>query len=278
MASEAGIFDAKLLAPDQPLYPQHNPQTSTPGLPVAAAKTCYQGCMIAYDPANSQAQPADPAMAATAVVIGVAEETVDNADGAKGDLKIRPRAGVWRMKSDGNLTAAHLYKPCRVVDDHTVGVPAGTDADRIAGLFVGLDGDYAWVLIMPSAFQRGPLTVPVTSTNGVAAAAIPGALTSTNGVAAAAIPGALTSTDGVAAAAAADLAALAAEAEKIGDDTRAIHAAMLLAQAENEKIGDDVRAIHAAFLLLAAEVEKIGDDVRATRSALVTLGLIAPAA
>lgn len=263
MASEAGIFDAKLLAPDQPLYPQHNPQTSTPGLPVAAAKTCYQGCMIAYDPANSQAQPADPAMAATAVVIGVAEETVDNADGAKGDLKIRPRAGVWRMKSDGNLTAAHLYKPCRVVDDHTVGVPAGTDADRIAGLFVGLDGDYAWVLIMPSAFQRGPLTVPVTSTNGVAAAAIPGALTST---------------DGVAAAAAADLAALAAEAEKIGDDTRAIHAAMLLAQAENEKIGDDVRAIHAAFLLLAAEVEKIGDDVRATRSALVTLGLIAPAA
>lgn len=38
---------------------------------------------------------------------------------------------------------------------------------------------------------------------------------------------ALTSTNGVAAAASADLAALAAEAEKIGDDVRAIHAALV---------------------------------------------------
>lgn len=37
----------------------------------------------------------------------------------------------------------------------------------------------------------------------------------------------LTSTDGTAAAASADLAALAAEAEKIGDDVRAIHAALV---------------------------------------------------
>lgn len=73
-------------------------------------------------------------------------------------------------------------------------------------------------------------------------------LTSTNGTAAAAIPGALTSTNGTAAAAAADLAALAAEAEKIGDDVRAIHAAVLLAQAESEKQGDDIRAIYAALV------------------------------
>ena len=39
-----------------------------------------------------------------------------------------------------------------------------------------------------------------------------------------AAPAALTSTNGVAAAASADLAALAAEAEKIGDDVRALHA------------------------------------------------------
>lgn len=39
----------------------------------------------------------------------------------------------------------------------------------------------------------------------------------------------LTSTNGTAAAASADLAALAAEAEKIGDDVRAIHAALLTA-------------------------------------------------
>jgi hypothetical protein len=87
---------------------------------------------------------------------------------------------------------------------------------------------------------------------------------SINGTAAAAIPGALTSTNGVAAAAAADLAALAAEAEKIGDDVRAVHAAVLLAQAENEKIGDDARA---AVVL-----------VNAIRSALIAKGFITGAA
>lgn len=153
--------------------------------------------MVGYDPANSQAQSADPAMPATGFVIGFAPETIDNTAGAKGDLKISPFAAIGRVKNDGNLTAAHLLKVCRVIDDHTVGVPAGTDADRPAGILLGLDGDFCWVLASPATAQRGPLTVTVTSTNGVAAAA------------------------------SADLAALAAEAEKIGDDVRAVRAALV---------------------------------------------------
>lgn len=164
---------------------------------MAADVICYQGTMVAYDPANSQAQPADPAMAATARVIGVTEDTVDNRDGAKGAKKIKPRAGIWRMKNDGNVTAAHLYNQLRVVDDHTVGVPAGTNADRFAGIHMGLDGDFVWVLMLPASADRGPITVTLTSTNGTAAAA------------------------------SANLAGLAAEAEKIGDDVRAIHAALV---------------------------------------------------
>lgn len=199
MASKAGIFDIQFLAPDQALYPQHNPQTAAPGLPVKAAEIIYAGVMVGYDPTNSQAVSADPTMVVTSRVIGVAMETVDNRNGAKGDLKITPRAGIVRLKSDGNLTAAHLYQPCRVVDDHTVGVPAGTDADRPAGLFVGLDGDYAWVLILPQAAKRGPVTVTLTSTNGTAGAA------------------------------SANLSGLAAETEKIGDDVRAIHTALVTA-------------------------------------------------
>lgn len=103
---------------------------------------------------------------------------------------------------------------------------------------------------------------PIVQRVGAAQAAV--TATSTNGTAAAAIPGALTSTDGTAAAAAADLAALAAEAEKIGDDVRAVHAAALLAQAETEKIGDDVRAV----VTLVNEL----------RAALVALGAIKGAA
>jgi hypothetical protein len=159
----------------------------------------------------------------------------------------------------------------------------------VAGLQVGDSADDPVGLhgATPTAQRAGAAqaAVTATSTNGVAAAAIPGVLTSTNGVAGAAIPGALTSTDGTAAAASADLAALAAEAEKIGDDVRAVHAAVLLAQAESEKIGDDVRAVHAAALLAQAESEKIGDDARAAialvnelRAALVAKGLIKGAA
>lgn len=196
MASQVGVFNALELAPAA-LFPHHNPQTVTPGLPVAAAVVLYAGCMVAYDPAASQAVPADPAMAVTAKVVGISQLTTDNSLGAKGDKQITPKAGVWRLKSDGNLTSAHLYKPCRVVDDHTVGVPAGTGADRIAGLLIGLDDGFAWVLILPESAQRAPVEYSMTSTNGTAAAA------------------------------SASLANLAAETEKIGDDVRAIFSALV---------------------------------------------------
>jgi len=198
MASAAGIWPAQKLAPSEAIFPHHNVDSAAPGLPVKAAHKIYQGVMVAYDPANSQAEFADPAMAATAIVIGVnTGDTVDNLLGAKGDLKINPEAGIFRLANDGNLTAAHLYKRVRVIDDHTVGVPAGTNADRIAGLLIGLEGTgHVWVLIAPSIAIRSPQTVTLTSTNGTMAAA-------------------------------ADDAAVKAEGEKIGDDVRAIHAALV---------------------------------------------------
>lgn len=163
MASKSGIFDVQFLAPDAALHPCHNPQGATPGLPVAAAEIIYGGCMVAYDPASSQAQSADPAMAATARVIGICLQTVDNSLGSKGALTVSPRAGVVRLLNDGNITAAQLYTMARVVDDHTVGVPAGTDADRPAGLIIGLDATYVWILILPQTAKRGPITSALTS-------------------------------------------------------------------------------------------------------------------
>jgi hypothetical protein len=165
MASKAGIFDIQYLAPDAALTPQHNVQSATPGLPVKASEIIYAGCLVAFDPANSQAQAADPSMPATAKVIGATLQTVDNRTGAKGDLQVTPHAGVVRVKNDGNLTTAHNYTTAVIVDDHTVGVPAGTNADRPAGLIVGLDGtDYVWLLILPESAKRGPLTAALTST------------------------------------------------------------------------------------------------------------------
>jgi hypothetical protein len=153
MSSAAGIWPVQKLSPAEAVYPHHNVDTAAPGLPVKAAHKIYQGVMVAYDPLLSQAQYADPAMPAEARVIGVnTGDTVDNLLGAKGDLKVSPEVGVFRLANDGNVTAASLYRPVRVIDDHTVGVPAGTGADRIAGILVGLEGTgYCWVLISPAA-------------------------------------------------------------------------------------------------------------------------------
>jgi hypothetical protein len=200
MASKAGIYDLQFLAPDAALTPQHNVQSATPGLPVKASEIIYAGCLVAFDPANSQAQSADPAMPATAKVIGAALCTVDNRTGAKGDLQVTPHCGVMKVKNDGTITAAQLYTMAVIVDDHTVGAAAGTNADRPAGLIVGMDGTgFVWLLILPESAKRGPVTVTLTSTNGTAAAA------------------------------SASLANLAAEAENIGDDVRAIYAALVTA-------------------------------------------------
>lgn len=180
MSSAAGTWPFQKLASGEAFFPHHNVDTSAPGLPVKATNKIFQGVMVAYDPANSQAQYADPAMPATAIVIGVnTGDTVDNTNGAKGDLKINPEAGVFSLANDGNLTAAHLFKRVVVVDDHTVGVPAGTDADRFAGILIGLEGSgYVWVLIAPTVAQRAPVDLDQASATltGTLTGTIDGAL------------------------------------------------------------------------------------------------------
>jgi hypothetical protein len=198
--------------------------------PVAAATKLLAGVMWALNSSHELVNASD---AAARRVVGVGREEVDNTDGSAGDLTADVELGCFKVANDSGtaVTNAYIGRVCWVLDNQTVSGDDGTN-NVPAGIVAKVDTDGVWVFFGPNTLAIAPTTVTLTSTNGVAAAAIPGALTSTNGVAAAA---------------SADLAALAAEAEKIGDDTRAIHAAVLLAQAENEKIGDDVRAIHAAL-------------------------------
>lgn len=148
------------------------------------------------------------------------------------------------LAEGGPARRAVLKGACNPGDVLVLAAIAGADAGKIralpadAGVYVQLGVAEEVGVDTQHLLFRPTLKLIVVPT----VVAAPGAATSTNGAAALAIPGALTSADGIAAAAAADLAALAAEAEKIGDDVRAVHAAMLLAQAETEKIGDDARA------------------------------------
>jgi len=175
--------------------------------------------------------------------------------------------------------------------DGTVPMVAGGNITDGAALYMDADGDVvvkptaagtywfvgnargAWsagevVEVIPSIPEKLTIQAALTSTNGYSATSAPDALTSTNGALAAVTLAAETSTNGTAAAAAADLAALAAETEKIGDDTRDVRAKFATAITEMEKASDDIRLLHAKYTLLVAEVEKIGDDARLTAASL----------
>lgn len=163
---------------------------------VAAATTIYQGGLVALDGSNNLVMASD---AAARRVVGVAYEEIDNSTGSAGDLRCKVEVGCLKLTNSGSnaLTDAHIGRACFVEDDETVASDPGTNA-VVAGLVAKVDTDGVWVFVGVPFASVAPVTVSLTSTNGTAAAA------------------------------SADLAALAAEAEKIGDDVRAIHAALAL--------------------------------------------------
>lgn len=159
--------------------------------PVAANTTIYQGTLVALD-VTGQAVPA--ADAAGLRVVGVACQTYDNSDGAAGATLATVRRGTFLFQNSVTqpLTAADAGKIAVVEDDSTI---AASATHRIAaGRFLEISAEYAWVLVGHGALV--PAFVP-----------------------------ALTSADGEAAGAA-NLPALAASTEKIGDDLRSLVAAL----------------------------------------------------
>lgn len=195
--------------------------------PLAAATVIYQGTLVALD-ASGDAVPASDAAALR--VVGRAEETVDNSDGDAGDLTINAKRGVFKFANSGTaaVDANDKGKVCFVEDDQTV---AETSTHKCkAGRVLDVEDDGVWVDVGATAEVTQVITDNTTNGYFTGAAA----------------PAALTSTNGVAAAASADLPGLAAEAEKIGDDVRSLHAQYTLLAAEAEKLADLVRALLAA--------------------------------
>lgn len=162
-------------------------------VPAKAATKFFAGGIIAID-ATGWAVPA--ADTAGLDVIGRCEKDVDNSAGANGDLNVPVRRGCFRWNNSGTntLTKAHVGRTVFAEDDNTV---ASTTTNKIVvGTLQEVDSVGAWVDTLHAPTAARTVT--------------------------------LTSTDGTAAAASANLANLAAEAEKIGDDVRALHAALKL--------------------------------------------------
>lgn len=158
--------------------------------PLAAATVIFLGTMVALNAAGNAVPASDTAALR---VVGLAEATVDNTAGAAGDLTIDVKRGTFKLENSAAqpLVAASKEKLCFVEDDQIVAL---TSTNLIvAGRVVEIDPDLGvWVEIGFPVAKHG---FALTSTNGTAAAA-------------------------------ADDAALKAEAEKIGDDVRALHAAI----------------------------------------------------
>lgn len=159
--------------------------------PVAAATRIFAGTMAALDASGNLVPASDTAALR---VVGVAIETIDNSSGAAGDVKCAIERGCFQLANSATepLDQGDLEKLVFVEDDETV---AATSTHKIvAGRVAEVDPDGAsvWVEV---GFAWPSRAVTLTSTNGAAAAA-------------------------------ADEAALKAEAEKIGDDARALHGAM----------------------------------------------------
>ena len=159
--------------------------------PIAAAVAISAGALVALDAAGN-AQNA--ASTVTGFVAGRAETGVDNTAGAAGDKTVLVRRGVYALPLDATNppTKAHVGKMVYAITPDTVAYVGTCRAGKLLGF------DTAGNAIVDTNHARKGTTVTLGSTDGTAAAA-------------------------------ADLAAIKVEAEKIGDDVRTIHAALVTA-------------------------------------------------
>jgi hypothetical protein len=171
-------------------FPRH-PGQFAGTLPVAANVVIDSGALVAVD-SSGNAQNA--ASAITGFVAGRSQGGADNTGGAAGDKTVLVERGVFEPKQDNTnpVTKAHIG---RMVYATAPDVVAHTGTCR-AGKLLGFST--AGLPIVDTTFARGGPQVTLASTNGTAAAAV-------------------------------DLNALKAESELIGDDVRAIHAALVAA-------------------------------------------------
>jgi predicted RecA/RadA family phage recombinase len=111
-------------------------------LPLAAATIIYAGTLVAVNTAGNAVPASDTTLL---VVVGRAEQTVDNSAGAAGDLSINVEKGVFRYPNSATnaVDPDDKGKWAYVEDDQTV---AETSAHKVkAGRVIDVDADGVWI-------------------------------------------------------------------------------------------------------------------------------------
>lgn len=113
-------------------------------LKIAATTKIYAGAMVCT--LDGYAVPASDA--AGLVPYGRAEDQVDNLAGAAGAKVFAASKGVFRWDNNGTITQANVGENATIVDDHTVGLAAGTTNDLVAGRIDQVDDVGVWVSML----------------------------------------------------------------------------------------------------------------------------------
>lgn len=106
--------------------------------PVAASTTIYDGNLVALN-ATGYAVPAEKAE--NLIVVGRAEEYVNNSEGADGAVFINVKRGTFIWDNDSTpanqIKAEHLMKECYILNETTVtSVATGSSkAGKVVGIY-----------------------------------------------------------------------------------------------------------------------------------------------
>lgn len=115
--------------------------------PVAAATRIFAGSIVCLNAAGN----AVPGTTATTLKArGVAQEHVDNRDGAIGDLRIETRRGVFPFANSASadeITRADIGVNAFIVDDQTVAKTSATNTRSVAGVIRDVDSAGVWIEI-----------------------------------------------------------------------------------------------------------------------------------
>ena len=114
-------------------------------LPCAAAVRHYAGSIVCL---NASGLAVKGATSTTLKTVGVAQENVDNTNGAAGDLQVPVERGCWRFANSAStdqITLADYGSTCYVVDDQTVAKTNGTNTRIAAGIVRDVDAAGVWV-------------------------------------------------------------------------------------------------------------------------------------
>lgn len=115
--------------------------------PVAASTRIFAGSLVCLNAAGN-AVPGSTSTTLTAR--GVAQEHVDNRDGAAGARRIETRRGTFPFANSADtdeITRADIGAVAYIVDDQTVAKTHATNTRSEAGVIADVDDAGVWVTI-----------------------------------------------------------------------------------------------------------------------------------